>query len=366
MDLNKYKVCIYGVCKNEEQFVDRFMDCVGGADLVVIGDTGSTDQTAQKFKDRGAIVHHIPISPWRFDKARNELLKLIPDDVDICFSLDIDEVINPEWRKCLEEAWTPEATRASYLYTWDFNADGTPGVQFNQHRIHLRHDCNWIYPTHEVVEYIGSKPDKCIFIDGLKVDHYPDLTKNRSFNLPLLELCLEEFPNDCRNLHYLGREYMFARRWDDSILTLQKYLCHPESTWRDERSASMRFIGLCYDAKGNYMEAKDWMLKAIAETPYIRDPYIELAFLGYGHKDWPTVYYAVTEALKITTKSTLGYPNDPRGWNYNIYDLGALGCYYIGLYSQALIYAKIALQLSPDDERLKNNLELIKAKVGTN
>ena len=54
INLNKYKICVYGVCKNEEKFVDRFMDSLGDeADLVVIGDTGSTDNTAQKFRDRG-------------------------------------------------------------------------------------------------------------------------------------------------------------------------------------------------------------------------------------------------------------------------------------------------------------------------
>lgn len=357
--MNKYKIFVYAVCKNEEQFVDRFMKTLNEADMVIIGDTGSTDNTVERFKANGATVYEIPIIPWRFDKARNELLKFIPEDVDICVAVDVDEIIEPGWRKCLEKAWNPTATKGSYSYTWSYNADGTPGVQFLQHRIHSRHGYHWIYPTHEVLEYIGDKSDNCIFIDGLKVDHYPDTTKNRGFNLSLLELALEEFPNDCRNMHYLGREYMFARRWDDSIGTLNKYLNNPKATWKDERSASMRFIGLCYSAKGDYQEAKCWILRAIAETPTIRDPYIELAFLSYAQKDWNTVYFAVTDALKIQFKNTLGYPNDPRGWDSNIYDLGAIACFNIGLYNQALEYANTAVELSPNDERLKKNIEFI-------
>jgi tetratricopeptide (TPR) repeat protein len=361
--LNKYKICVYAVCKNEEQFVDRFMDCLNDADIVVIGDTGSTDKTVDKFKDRGAIVYDIPTIPWRFDKARNDLLKHIPDDIDICFSLDVDEVLNTGWRKCIEDAWLPSTTLGRYLYTWSFNADASPAVQFSQHRMHSRHSYKWIYPTHEVLEYIGDKNVECVFIEGLKVDHYPDNTKNRGFNLELLELALQEFPNDVRNTHYLGREYMFARRWDDSIATLKKYLSLPDSTWNDERSASMRFIGLCYNAKSDYTQAKCWMLKAIAETPNIRDPYIELAFLSYGKRDWNLVYFAVTEALKIRDKDIFGYPNDPRGWNSDIYDLGALACYNIGIVHQAIEYAQTALSLSPEDTRLKSNLELIQKSL---
>lgn len=345
------------------------MDSLGDeADIVVIGDTGSTDQTVEKFKDRGAVVHVIPIIPWRFDKARNEILNLIPNDVDICFSIDIDEVVNKGWRKCIEDVWTPATTRGRYLYTWSFNADGTPGVQFSQNKIHSRHGYKWIYPAHEVLEYIGkiingaTIAEEWVYFDGLKVDHYPDGTKSRGFYLDLLELALEENPNDVRNTHYLGREYMFARRWDDSIRTLKTYLSLPGATWQDERSASMRFIGRCYEAKGDYSEAKCWMLRAIAETPFIRDPYIELAFLSYHARDWDTVYFAVAEGLKIKEKNLYGYACDPRAWNSDIYDLGAVACYNIGLYNQSLEYAKAALQMSPKDERLKNNLELIKGK----
>jgi len=360
--MNKFKVCVYGVCKNEAQFVDRFMDSLGDeADVVIIGDTGSTDDTAQKFLDKGALVYDIPTKPWRFDKARNDLLKFIPDDIDICVSLDVDEVVNKGWRKCLEDAWTATTTRANYLYTWSFNKDGTPGVQFNQHRIHSRHDYKWIYPTHEVLQYIGSKKEENVFVNGLEVDHYPDVTKFRGFNLELLELALQENPDDCRNTHYLGREYMFARRWDDCIAILKKYLAFPNATWKDERSASMKFIAVCFNAKGDYNESKGWLLRSIAETPYIREPYIQLAFIAYEHADWPTVYYAVAKALEIKSKNIFGYPNDPRAWDSNIYDLGSIACYYIGFYVKALEYAQIALTMSPDDERLKKNLEIVLA-----
>ena len=48
------KICVYAIAKNEEQFVDRWMDSMREADWVCVLDTGSTDRTVEKLADRGA------------------------------------------------------------------------------------------------------------------------------------------------------------------------------------------------------------------------------------------------------------------------------------------------------------------------
>ena len=68
--MNKYKICVYAISKNEEKFVDRWMDSVSDADEIVVLDTGSTDNTVEKLKERGATVYKEEIVPWRFDDAR--------------------------------------------------------------------------------------------------------------------------------------------------------------------------------------------------------------------------------------------------------------------------------------------------------
>ena len=65
--MNKLKVVIYTICKNEQQFVDKFMDCLTEADAVYVTDTGSTDNTVQMLRARGAIVNEIVVNPWRFE-----------------------------------------------------------------------------------------------------------------------------------------------------------------------------------------------------------------------------------------------------------------------------------------------------------
>ena len=47
------KVCVYAICKNEELFVDRWVDSMQEADEIYVLDTGSTDQTVEKLRKRG-------------------------------------------------------------------------------------------------------------------------------------------------------------------------------------------------------------------------------------------------------------------------------------------------------------------------
>ncbi len=45
--MGNYRVCVYAICKNEEQFVDRWINSMSEADQIVVLDTGSTDNTGK-------------------------------------------------------------------------------------------------------------------------------------------------------------------------------------------------------------------------------------------------------------------------------------------------------------------------------
>jgi glycosyltransferase involved in cell wall biosynthesis len=115
------KICVYAISKNESQFVDRFCDSAKDADFIMIADTGSTDDTVSKAISNGAFVSEICITPWRFDKARDAAMALIPKDIDVCISLDLDEVLEPGWRKEIERVWKAETTRLRYKFDWGNN-----------------------------------------------------------------------------------------------------------------------------------------------------------------------------------------------------------------------------------------------------
>ena len=264
---NGMKVVVYGICKDESQFVDRWMDSMEEADQVVVLDTGSQDDTVEKLRRRGAVVEQEIIQPWRFDTARNRSMALIPADADVCVCTDLDEAFHPGWRAALERAWTPDATQGRYRYTWSFQPDGREGVVFYPEKIHRNGGFRWVGPVHEVLRYQGSQREKIITLPGVQLDHQAD-PKILSQYLPLLELAVAEEPENDRSAHYLGREYMFHGMWRKSIAQLQRHLTLKSARWADERCASMRYIARDYVALEDKAQALVWLLRAAAEAPY--------------------------------------------------------------------------------------------------
>jgi len=277
-------------------------------------------------------------------------------------SNDLDEVFEPGWRAKLEAAWRPEHTRARYRFISSHNPDGTPGKVFDMEKIHRRHGFRWVHPVHEVLEYTGADPDRTVRIDDLALHHYPDLSKPRAQYLPLLQLSAQENPEDDRTMFWLGREYFYHGQYDRCIETLTRHLALPSARWDEERSASMRFLAQCYEKKGNRSEAMSWLLRAAAECPDAREPYLALAKAAYREENWPLAYAMAEKGLAVTRRSG-SYLAQPECWGAALYDYGAIAAYRLGLYETARAYAAKACEHSPEDERLKANLRLIEQKL---
>lgn len=363
--MKKWKICVYAITKNEEKFVNRWYNSMKEADEIYVLDTGSTDNTRKILKELGVKVKRKFIKPWRFDKARNEALKLVPTDTDICVSTDLDEVFIPGWRKKLETIWDSNTTQLSYNYNWQLDNNDKPLVSFYRDKIHTRNDFIWTHPVHEILTYIGNKPQIKKLTDNITLNHYPDTNKSRSSYLSLLELSVKEEPNDDRNMHYLGREYMYYGRWNEAIDTLIKHLKLKSATWKDERCASMRFIARCYKMLKRYDEAYMWLAKAIKEAPYLRDAYMEKALLDYELDNYKDLEISCLGALNIKTNQKT-YINEIFTNDITIYDLLSLSYYYQNKYKDSYTYIKLALDINPNDKRLKNNYQIIKEKAKSN
>ncbi len=349
------KIVVYAISKNEEKFVKRWVNSMKEADEIYVLDTGSTDNTVNLLRENGVFVVEKKIDPFRFDVARNESLKIIPKDTDIFVCTDLDEVFNSGWRKKLEELWKANTTRCHYFYNWSFDENGKSQITYYLNKIHTK-DYEWKDPVHEYLVFKGEK-ENSIKTDEIVLSHYPDKNKSRSNYLPLLELAVKENPNDERHLHYLGREYMYYGRWNESIDTLIKHL--NIALWKEERSASMRFISRCYINLKRYDEAYMWLDKAIKETPYLRDPYMEKALLAYRLNDFKEVKKNVLRALKIK-KNENRYINEPYSFNETPYDLLSLAYYYEDHDKEkSLFYMKKALKINPNNKRIINNVKLL-------
>ena len=354
------KVVVYAITKNEETFVKRWYESMKEADEIYVLDTGSEDNTVKLLEELGVNVSVKIIEPWRFDVARNMSLDLVPTDADICVCTDLDEVFKPGWRREIEKVWKKGNNRLRYVYNWSLDKKDNPIISFYGEKIHSRSNYKWIHPVHEILSYDG-KDEKFLLTDNVVINHYPDSSKSRGSYLSLLELSILEEPEDDRNMHYLGREYMYYSRWNDCIDTLIKHLNLPTATWKDERCASMRFIARSYINLGRYEEAKLWLNKAIKEAPYLRDPYVEMALLNYRLENYIEVIKNCTLALSIKENKKT-YINESFCWDYTIDDLLSISYYNLGIYDISLYYIDRALVYNNDDERLIKNREIIYEK----
>lgn len=354
----KYKVCVYAISKNEEKNVEEWVKSMSEADEIYVLDTGSTDNTVKLLENLGVNVKTEIINPWRFDNARNKSLELVPKNTDICVCTDLDERFESGWRKKLESIWDKKVTRVSYNYNWSFDECGKPATSFYINKIHSRNDYIWVNAVHEVLKNINNNENQVVS-DNIILNHYQDLTKNRTSYLKLLELSVKEDPTNDRNVHYLGREYMYYKKWNKSIDMLIKHLKLKSATWKDERCASMRYISRCYINLKRYDEAEMWLKKAIKESPYLREPYFELGYLYYLLNKFDLSKKYLLKCLKIKEKSK-SYLNEFYCFDGTIEDILSICEFNLNNYSSSLKYAKKALKFKPDDERIKKNIKKIK------
>lgn len=340
------KIAVYTIAKNEQQFVERWYNSAKDADYLFILDTGSTDDTVKFAKDLGINIEIQPFDPWRFDVARNAALNALPEDIDMCIALDMDEVLVDGWRDQLEKAVSDGVTRPRYQYTWSWNEDGSPGLVYGGDKIHSRHNYFWKHPVHEVIRCSGQE------IQGwynIEIHHYPDKTKSRSQYMPLLKIAVEEDPEDDRNAFYYARELFFHSRLDDAAKEFKRHLSLPRAVWKPERAASMRYLAKIQDKES-------WLLRAVAECPDRREALIELSQYYYEIQQFELCYAYAVKALSIKDKP-LEYLCEEFAWGYIPYDLAAISAYNLGIKDKAIEYGKKALELNPNDPRLVANME---------
>lgn len=348
------KIAVYTIALNEEKHVKRWFESAKNADLLLIADTGSTDKTKTLAKTLGIKVHEIEVHPWRFDVARNASLALIPEDVDLCIQLDMDEVLPLGWRPILEEAWKSGNKWPIYKHVTARYEDGRPRRFQNYFKIHPRQGFIWEYPIHEVVTPI----DKSINYDrkeiDLEVDHLQDHSKPRNAYLDLLEIAVEEAPKDWRMNHYLNREYFYKQDW---LKVLQSgYRCSQlPGGWDVERASTYMWMSEAARWLEMMPLAKYWAQESTKVAPHFYEAWHWRAHISHLMKEWDE---CLQFALKINSLQRQGHHLvKPEVWEWWGFDLIALASYYLKLKPQAIEFGRRALRGNPKDLRLVKNLE---------
>jgi tetratricopeptide (TPR) repeat protein len=352
------RIAVYSIAKNEEQFVGRWVEAAQDADVIVLADTGSTDNTVRLAEVNGVQVHHISINPWRFDHARNAALSLVPTDIDVCFSVDLDEVLQPGWRAEIERLWKDGVTRIGYHHDWGM------GARFTYDHIHARNGYYWRPACHEDIYPDPRTKEIWVFTDKLLTVHKPDATKSRSDYIDLLKVSVDEYPDDPRSVVYYARELAFKARWQESIDAFSRYLAMSRANWINERDLALRWISRCYQELGDKIRQEQTLWQAVKDAPQLREPWCGLAMFMYQQSRWLECFDAAIKAIAVTQRPFV-YTDDPICWGAQPYDLAAIAAWNLGKKEEAVVYAKKAIEIEPNDARLKANLAAIEDGVVT-
>jgi glycosyltransferase involved in cell wall biosynthesis len=353
------KIAVYTIALNEAAHVERWAASAADADYRIVCDTGSTDDTVERLTGMGVTVHRIAIRPWRFDDARNAALSLLPDDVEVCCTLDMDRYFEAGWRAQLESAWTPGTTslfcRIIYPVSLD---DPTPLRDYRLKLIHGRWGHRWRRAVHEAIFCTdGEENTKACDSVIVREVQEPNRETRRRY-LPLMEVALKEDPSDSQICFWLGREYMWADRHAEAAETFERYLALRSSVWADERSEAMRFLAAVQPDR-----RIEWLERARAEAPHRREIWNDLAEELHTLGDWPNLFWACINGIE-RTRRTGTYLDDLACWGPRLFDLGSIAAWHLNVIDRAVEWGRRALDLAAGDERLKTNLDFYIQRQG--
>lgn len=290
------KICVYAICKNEENNIIDWFNSISEADNVTLIDTGSTDNTIAIAESLGIDVYKITVDPWRFDTARNMAFDIVKNKYDYYFALDLDERPSDNWYSSIEAAAEQGATRISYRFI-DGEFDGV---------LRRIHDNNyyWAYPIHE--DLLHSTNEEHEVLSDMVVRHYPDVTKDESYNLDLLTLSFEEYPDNPRNVYYLAFEYYRMQDFEKAKELFLHWLSvvGDAAPYDSERVCRML---------SDISDKEYWLLQALNYAPDKREPYAELCMYYYPTNLDLFKYYA-NIMLSIDTYP-VGYYKEELAWS---------------------------------------------------
>jgi hypothetical protein len=237
----------YTICRNEHQYVEKWLYYTKAFDYRVILDTGSTDGTFEAFQsaakhDSNLILEQREFTPWRFDTARIFNLSMVPNEVEWALSPDLDEYFSinvlSEIAKTIQQ--NPDVTNISCdrldLYSEVVRVG--PPHHLGTNKIHRRHDYTWSQPIYEHLSWIHKdKSEVEIYNDQIYLVHDQDFKKQSRPDL-YLKMLTEEYKANPSNdwcLWFLVNHYYKEKDLENFIKTGCDYIhCSKESQKKQE------------------------------------------------------------------------------------------------------------------------------------
>lgn len=364
------KIATTSICKNELKYIDSWYEALKDeVDYITVLDTGSTDGTYEKLIDLSKaddrlIVSQKTFTPWRFDTSRNEAMKLMPEDTDVFISIDMDETFEPGFGKVIRDNWVVGRTlQAKYRYSWNHDEDGNPIHEFTYTKI-CGNDGKWVwkYPIHECMvrsEKEEYTSDQILDLTSqIHLHHWQDTSVDRSNYLDMLKTRAEEYKEDIDYLYY-ARELVFHNKYAEAIVNFTKIFEKDTITLGIQEQAYVKYmIGVCYDMIKDEDKAIELMKESINIDPTYRDPYMDISKILIRKTFFSEAEYYLKQALKVTYRKLI-WTEVGNFWGVVPYDLLSVAAFNSKDYRTALCAITKAVNIEPENESLKKNMETI-------
>ena len=259
------------IVKNAEASLPRCLESIANLvrELIVV-DTGSTDATPARAEALGGRCYHFP---WvdDFSTARNESIRHATGRWILW--LDADEYLDEPNRKKLQTllAGLP-GEDAAYLMTGrSLLANGAPLDCLNTRLFRNHPQIRWHYRVHEQITPAVLALGHPLRSTDIVIAHsgFEDIQVHRGKlqrNLRLLELDLQDNPDDPFVLFNLGTAYADMGRLEEAITALQRSVSLAPREHATARVAALALLQ-CYRRLGRYNEALAVCLEGRRRNP---------------------------------------------------------------------------------------------------
>lgn len=308
---------------------------------IVVGvDVTTTDNTAKVAKKAGSDVvfplvvseehtcpRHGTILAQHFAKARNATFAKLDRQLDTYMWLDADDVVsNPQLLpEIVERIGNSPGVGAWMAYHYAQVEGKATNTLFHRERILRTHGPNgepiqweWQYRVHEIVAPKNVEKPHWLMLEEPAVFHQHGAHKTESSagrNLTLLEIDLEENPNDTRAIFYLGNQYFAMGKFREAVYWYERLGREGKNHY--ELWQSFVYASIACEKLGDLDGATQYAFKALDVEPKHPEPYLRLASVNLLASEFDKAIWWSREAMTKEKPPFFVFKN-PLDYTFNV------------------------------------------------